>query len=418
MRLIHTSDWHLGHTLHELPRRYEHAAFLSWLLGSIEEERADALIVAGDIFDTANPSAEAQADFYEFLAEARRRHPRLGIVVVGGNHDSAARLDAPHPLLRALGVRVVGGLPRGPARAVDVERLLVPLSDAAGRVAAWVAAVPFLRPADLPPAADDASDALVEGVRRVYAEVLDAARARREPGQAIVATGHCYMVGTQISELSERKILGGNQHALPVDVFPSDVAYAALGHLHLAQKVGGRDGVRYSGSPIPLSFSESGYRHQVCVVDLDGERLSSVRSLAIPRAVELLRLPEGGAAPLAEVIERLKALPEAPEGTAAETLPFLEVSVLLERPEPALRRLLDEALEGRAARLTRIDARRTGSGSALAEAAGQRPLRDLTPEEVFRLRYQRDHEGEPPAELLEALHELIDGAGQTTKEAA
>ena len=149
MRLLHTSDWHLGHTLYDTSREAEHTAFLDWLLDTLEAQKVDALLVAGDIFDTANPSAEAQASWYQFVARARRRCPRLDIVVIGGNHDSAARLDAPDPLFAALDVRVVGGLPRAQG-VVDLERLLVPLRDAQGEVGAWVAAVPYLRPADLP----------------------------------------------------------------------------------------------------------------------------------------------------------------------------------------------------------------------------------------------------------------------------
>jgi exonuclease SbcD len=417
MRLIHTSDWHLGHTLHELPRRHEHAAFLGWLLDTIEREGADALLVAGDIFDTANPSAEAQADYYDFLARARARFPALNLVVIGGNHDSAARLDAADPLLRALHVRVVGGLPRGVGRALELERLLVPLTESDGRVAAWVAAVPFLRPADLPALELPDADLLVEGVRRIYAEVLDAAGARRLPSQAIVAMGHCYMTGTALSELSERRILGGNQHALPVDVFPEDVAYVALGHLHLAQRVGGRDDVRYSGSPIPLSFGEAHYRHQICVVDLEGERLGAVRSVPIPRAVDLLRLPAGGPGTLSELLAALEGIPKREEYQPFESLPYLEASVLLEKPEPGLRAMLETALEGRAARLARIVSHRTGTGETLAEAAGASSLRDLQPEEVFRLKYRRDHRSEPSPELLAAFHELVDAAAQA-KEAA
>ncbi|NPC81309.1 exonuclease subunit SbcD, partial [Pyxidicoccus fallax] len=101
MRLLHTSDWHLGHTLYDVSREAEHAAFLDWLLETLEAESVDALLVAGDIFDTANPSAEAQAAWYHFVARARRRLPRLDVVVIGGNHDSAARLDAPDPLFAA-----------------------------------------------------------------------------------------------------------------------------------------------------------------------------------------------------------------------------------------------------------------------------------------------------------------------------
>src|SRR5688572_7407237 len=149
MRLLHTSDWHLGHTLYDTSREAEHAAFLEWLLDTLEAHKVDALLVAGDIFDTANPSAEAQASWYRFVAQARIRCPKLDVVVIGGNHDSAARLDAPDPLFAALDVRVVGGLPKARG-SVDLERLLVPLKNAQGKVGAWVAAVPYLRPADLP----------------------------------------------------------------------------------------------------------------------------------------------------------------------------------------------------------------------------------------------------------------------------
>lgn len=412
MRLIHTSDWHLGHSLHELSRRHEHLAFFNWLLNTIEKEQADALLVAGDIFDTANPSAQAQSDFYAFLARAKGRFPSLDLVVIGGNHDSAARLDAPDPLLHAFGVRVVGGVSRRADGELDVERLIAPLKDAEGHVAAWVAAVPFLRPVDLPHIDAPDVDALIEGVRQVYSQVLDEVRVKRDPGQAIVAMGHCYMTGTALSDLSERKILGGNQHALPVDIFPEDVAYAALGHLHLAQKVGGRNGVRYCGSPIPLSFSETIYRHQVCVVDLEGATLAAVRDVRIPRTVELLQLPTGGPGTLEALLEALHELPTRDATQPIETLPLLEASVLLEKPEPALRSIIEAALEGKAARLVKISSPRSGTGSPLAQAAGASSLKDLKPEEVFRLRYQREYQGEPSEALLAAFHELIDAVGQ------
>ena len=155
-------------------------------------------------------------------------------------------------------------LPRDEAGVLDVDRLLIPLHDEAGEVGAWLAAVPFLRTADLPPpppeepdSPDDEEsarwrgDPLIRGVASVYAEVLEAARARVQPGQALIASGHLYMRGTAISELSERKILGGNQHAIPRAIFPDDWAYVALGHLHLAQAVEASEQVRYCGSPLP-----------------------------------------------------------------------------------------------------------------------------------------------------------------------
>lgn len=410
MRIVHTSDWHLGHTLQGLTREREHDAFLAWLLDTLEGEGADALIVAGDVFDTANPSARAQAQWYGFVAEARRRRPCLDVVVAAGNHDSPGRLEAPSPLFHALGVHVVGNLRWNGGR-VDEERVVVPLR-AGGEVAAWVAAVPFLRPGDLPPAAEGEQDELISGVRRVYDQVLAAARRRREPGQALLATGHCYLAGSRVSELSERKILGGNQHALPAELFPDDVAYAFLGHLHLAQKVGGREGVRYSGAPLPFAASEAGYPHQVLVVELDGETLAGVRSLAVPRAVEFVRVPAQGALPLAQVVELLLLLPARTPGVPDEQRPYLEVCVAVDRPEPGRRRRVEEALEGRAPRLVKLTLDRAGGGKSLADAVGVRELGELTPEEVFVNRYRKDHPGDPPAALLAAFHELADLVGQ------
>jgi exonuclease SbcD len=405
MRLLHTSDWHLGHTLYDVSREAEHAAFLDWLLVTLEAESVDALLIAGDIFDTANPSAEAQAAWYHFIARVRRKLPKLDVAVIGGNHDSPARLDAPDPLFAALGVRVVGGLPRAQG-ALDFERLLVPLHDSRGRVKAWVAAVPYLRPADLPLVQTE-GDRLVEGVREVYGLTLEAARRRRQSGQALVAMGHCYMTGTELSLLSERKILGGNQHALPVDLFPEDVAYAALGHLHKAQRVGGREGVRYSGSPIPLSLSEANYRHQVLLVDLDGEGLGTVRPLSVPRTADMLRVPAREAASLDEVLEMLAALPALEPDTLERNRPYLEVCVSLPRPEPSLRRKVEAALEGKAARLVKLTPSYTGTGHALAETQPGASLRERTPEEVFKARYARDYQEPMDPALLESFHTLL-----------
>ncbi len=408
LRLLHTADWHLGHSLHGLDRTGEHADFLAWLLDTLESESVDGLLVAGDIFDAANPPATALAAWYGFLVDAWKRLPRLQIVVVGGNHDSASRLEAPHPFHEAMGrVRVVGGLPRVGGQP-DVERLIVPLAGADGRTAAFAVAVPFLRPADLPPApAGDDGTALAAGVRGVYAQALAAARDRARAGEALVALGHLYLAGGQLSELSERKILGGNLHALSDDLFPSDVAYAALGHLHLAQPVGGREHVRYSGSPLPLSFAERDYAHQVVVAELDG-RECAVRSVRVPVFRELRRLPAGGPAPLAQVLAELAALPSA-SALPESAWPWVEVLVELSEPEPGLRSMLEKAAEGRAARLVRIPSPRlTGSGRPLAEAAPERTLADLGPEDVFRRKWERDHRSEPPPEVLAAFHELLD----------
>ncbi len=414
MKLVHTADWHLGHTLHDLPRDEEHAAFLAWLADLLEAEAADALLIAGDVFETANPGAAAQRALFEHLAGLRRRVPHLQVVLIGGNHDSAPRLDAWAPLLAAVGVHVVGGLVRPGERELDLERLVVPLRRADGAVEAWVAAVPFLRPTDLP-MDPTAGDWLVEGAVAVYERVLAAARARRAPDQALVGMGHGYLVGGQLSALSERKVLCGNQHALPGErLFPDDVAYAALGHLHRAQRVGGRDHVRYSGSPLPLSMAEADYAHQVLVVELAGPALATPpRVVRVPRTVELLRLPREGPRPLPEVLPLLAKLPAA---GAAGPAPYLEVRVQADGPAPTLRADVEAALEGRHARLVRLAVDRPDLRQHLAAATGDSPqvaLPELTPDEVLRRRWAALYaEQAPPDAVLAAYHELVERVGQ------
>jgi exonuclease SbcD len=328
-------------------------------------------------------------------------------------------------------VQVVGQV-RNAAGELDMDRLVVPLEDRTGAVRAVCAAVPFLRPEELGTGLDVASDQdhLVQGVRDVYTRVFAAARERHgDQALPIVALGHCYMTGTALSDLSERKVLGGNQHALPVDIFPDDVDYVALGHLHLAQAVGGRENVRYSGSPIPLSLAESSYEHQVCVVELSQEpgQKRAIESLRVPRAVDIMRIPKAGTAPLAWVLQRLAQLPPREEYLDDAARPYLELAVRLDDPEPGLRAQVEEALAGRAPRLVKLSVERPGRELALAEAASVETLHDLRPEQVFRSLYRKAHEREPsqphrqpdpgpdpgPApELLAAFHELVDSVSQ------
>ena len=407
MRILHTADWHLGHTLHDTDRQYEHTCFLEWLLELIGRRAVDALLVCGDVFDSSNPGAAAQAAWYGFLAEVHTAFPTLDVVVIGGNHDSAARLEAPSPVLQALNVHTVGQLPRRDDGTADLDRLLIPLTDADGVVRARVAAVPYLRPADLLTPDDLDVDRLVEGARLRYTEVIDGARKALRVGEGLIVTGHCYMVGTRLSELSERKILGGNLHALPADVFPGDVAYVALGHLHRTQIVGNRDEVRYAGSPLPLALGEQAYPHQVLLVDIEDGQLVEVTSEPVLRTVDVLRLPQEGPRPLHEVLPLLEALDDIDDDTDPRTRPFLEVRVLLPEPEPTLRQQVEEALEAKVPRLLKLTTEYTGDGLALGDREQNRDLTELTEEEVFVRCYEQRHDTEVPDPLLQAFRDLL-----------
>ncbi|MES3026004.1 MAG: exonuclease SbcCD subunit D C-terminal domain-containing protein [Pseudomonadota bacterium] len=408
MRLLHTSDWHLGQTLHNFERGYEHQCFLDWLLDTIVAEQADALLVAGDVFDNANPSAAAQKQLYRFLQQARQRAPGLDIVIIAGNHDSPGRIEAPAPLLESHGTAVIGHVLRDGAGQIDLERMLVPLHDASGAVRAWCLAVPFLRPGDVPRAGEDGAapaDQYLNGIALLYQQAYALAAARRTPGQAIVAMGHCHMVDGQASLESERRIVIGGTEALPAAVFDPGLAYVALGHLHLAQRVGQREQVRYCGSPLPLSFAEVGYRHQVLRVDLAGDGAAAVTALPVPRAVELLRVP-ARPAPLEQVLAELAALAPAPLPLHAQ--PLLEVRVLLDAPEPGLRARIEAALEGKPVRLAKIEPTRSQQGEAGgAPAMSLDQLAQLQPDDIFRRLYQQRFGGEAPADQLSAFAELM-----------
>lgn len=413
LRFFHTADWHLGQQFHGFDRDAEHARFLDWLLAQLVERRPDALVVSGDIFDSISPPASAQRRYYQFLARARAAYPALQIVLTAGNHDSATRLEAPSDLLADLGIHVVGTIPRRPDGSVDPTRLLIPLRSAAGPVEALVLAVPFLRPSDVP-AIDGARDPYLEGIREFHRRLVADATALRDaqfPGAALVALGHCHLTGAEESRESERCLVIGGSEALGTDAYPAELVYVALGHLHKPQSLD--DGrIRYSGSPIPLSFSERRYVHRVLEVAVADGRLSAVTDLPIPRTVSLQRIPESGALPLPEILPQLAELPAASTAPTTDH-PFLEVQILDDGPDPTRRRQVDDALRDKAARLTRIQLVRpeptpgAESNQPAARVGSIADVQSLDPVALMASAHRERHGTDPSAGLERALRELV-----------
>ncbi len=225
--------------------------------------------------------------------------------------------------------------------------------------------------------------------------------------------GHLYVAGAQVSELSERRLVVGTQSAVSHDVFPQDVAYAALGHLHLAQPVGGRENVRYAGSLLPLSLRERSYEHEVVIVEIEGASATAIRPLRLPRFVEILRVPaDRDASAVDEVLAALRRLPARGPGPD-DARPLLEVSVHVDRPEPTLRQRVEEALAGKEARLARLGVETAGTSRSLGDVEVT-PLAELRPEQVFLRKWEKDFGGAPPDEVLAAFHELLDAASLET----
>ena len=270
MKIIHTSDWHLGARLHEEDRSAEHGAFLDWLLEQLKAERPDALLVAGDVFDTTAPSASAMKAYHSFVVRAYMEAGCRNIVVTGGNHDSPSWLGMSRQILECVGTTVV------PAGEDEPERECV-LVERGGRPALAIAAIPYLRESELANMVRQDGDGRThdELVRAGYAEHcrLVVAAARAKAGAVpVVMMGHCVISGSRLSDdvserqrgVSEGSVVGGVK-SVDFDALPP-VDYLALGHLHVPQRVAGKDAARYSGSPIPMSFSEAGTPKQILVV--------------------------------------------------------------------------------------------------------------------------------------------------------
>ncbi|TWI53875.1 exodeoxyribonuclease I subunit D [Pseudomonas duriflava] len=404
MRIFHTSDWHLGQTLHGQDRDFEHAHFLDWLLEQLKERRPDALLIAGDIFDTINPPVKAQERLYDFIVQAHLALPLLTLVMIAGNHDSGARIELPAPLMRSLRAHALGRVLWLDDGSLDAERLLVPLNDATGDIRAWCLALPFLRPAEVTGGRDDS---YAEGIARVHAELIACAERRRQPGQALIAMSHAHLAGGQVSEDSERNIIVGNAEAQPASQFSSSIAYVALGHLHKPQKVAKQEHIRYSGSPLPLSFAEVDYPHQILDVRFEGEQLAHIDTIRVPRIVDMVRL---GPASLGDILEAIERQPDmdlfsTPENHRA---PWLEVRVVLEAPQPDLRQRLETALEGKALRLVRIGVHYAGQPSSTQDSSSLVALEQLSPQDLFTRAWQDTYGQAPEIDVLDDFAQLLE----------
>ncbi|MEY2597936.1 MAG: exonuclease subunit SbcD, partial [Verrucomicrobiota bacterium] len=336
--------------------------------------------------------------------------PKLQILLTAGNHDAPARLEAPSPLLDSLRITVVGTIPSESDSPSNPSKFLVPLRDASGTVAAIALAVPFLRPSDVPPL-PDAANPYGEGVAQFYRQLTEQAESLRSqlyPGAALLALGHCHIQDALESRDSERSLVIGGSESLPTSLFPPALCYVALGHLHRPQSLdGGR--IRYSGSPIPLSFSEKDYPHALLEVELDGPRLIRVTPLPIPRAVSLLRIPERGALPLEELLHEIRTR-SFPTDLPAEQHPFLEIRVLDDGPDPSRRRRIEEALADKPVRLASLRLESRKPAGAIPHALANATLEELVamnPEEILRSAHRELYQTEPEPEVLSALAQIL-----------
>ena len=281
VRLLHTADWHLGLRLYKKEISEEHRYFFAWLRDLIKERKIDVLLISGDIFDHANPSNDTRRLYYEFLKALIDL--KIRVIITGGNHDSPGILNAPREILEMLDVHIIGSIPE------DSKTQVIPLNAENGELVTVVCAIPYLREPDihaltLDAEYEDKRQQVRDAIRKHYNQVAEFCVDYKVP---VIAMGHLYAAGTSTSD-SERLIQMGNQSPVAANDFPSLFSYVALGHIHKPQRVAQLDHIRYSGSPVPLSFSEREDKKIVIELEIrDGEIIQ--RDHPVPGFRKLIR---------------------------------------------------------------------------------------------------------------------------------
>ncbi len=384
MRLLHTSDWHLGQHFMGKSRQAEHQALIAWLLEQVREQAVDAVIVAGDIFDTGTPPSYARELYSQLVV--RLHEVGVALLLLGGNHDSVTTLDESRELMARLGTTVIAASRDDPAGQIVV------LQQCNGEPGCIVCAIPFIRPRDVlqsqaGQSAEEKQLSLQTAIQEHYCAVYAAAVERRQALESelgrrlpIVATGHLTTVGASASE-SVREIYVGALEAFPTAAFPP-ADYIALGHIHRPQKVGGLEHIRYSGSPIPLSFDEARQQKEMLLVDLDADGLTAVTPLPVPCFQGLVSI-SGNLDTLGNAIAAAAA-----QGSR-ERPAWLEITVAEDDYLADLPARIEALAEGWPVEILRI---RKARGNAVAGlvAEGRETLDELSPHDVFARRLEQE----------------------------
>ena len=383
MKILHTADWHIGQRLHERQRTEEHKAFLDWLLNTIQEHQIELLLVSGDIFDTSLPSAESTNLYYRFLYRLFDETDAY-TVITAGNHDSPRHLEAPREFLKMGRIHVVG-------LANEADECVFALPPDNPRVA--VAAVPYLSESDLRHLSyeteADRSERYREWFKAFYADCVAAMPVELPK----ILMGHLFVQGGKISD-SERNVQIGGATATHVGDFPENVSYVALGHLHRPQTIGGTDyPIRYSGSPIPMRFNETGYRKKVYLLELsDDGTLIQNKEIEIPIFKELCTI-EG---------DEVSVLSEAM--TEDWNRKYIQVKLKLGTPRVGISDEIRKAFSDRGGDVLSVEVElpEVKPGPTIPVEEMERP------EKIFAQFHKANFDGEPPDETLtQTFNELV-----------
>jgi len=379
MRLIHTADWHLGQFFYTKSRAPEHDAFLTWLVGQVEQHQVDAVIVAGDVFDTGSPPSYARELYNRFVVSLHQTGCQL--IILAGNHDSVAMLNESRELLACLNTRVIAAASEDPA-----DQVLM-LNQRDGQPGAVLCAIPFLRPRDITvskagQSGREKQQTLLEAITHHYQRSYAAAvQIRGELPLPIIATGHLTTMGVTKSD-AVRDIYIGTLDAFPAQAFPP-ADYIALGHIHRAQRIADTDHIRYSGSPIPLSFDELGRDKSVFLVDFADGQLQQVMPLTVP-LFQPMQMIKGS---LEEIERQLREIQPPETGQKV----WLDIEIATQTWLNDLQRRIQELTESLPVEVVLLRRSREQRDSIISRQNNE-TLSELSVEEVFQRRLAAEEE--------------------------
>jgi len=392
MRILHTSDWHLGHTLYDKKRNEEHQQFLSWLLETIEQQSIEALLVCGDIFDTTTPSITSQSLYYTFLAEVAKTECRH-IIITGGNHDAPSFLNAPQHLLNHLGIYVVG------SALANLEDEVLKLKNEKDQTELLVCAVPFLRDRDVRSVIEyesskEKDENLIAGIKEHYVQVEQKALEVSDE-IPLITTGHLFTVGGfGDKEEGLRDLYVGTTVYVPPLALGQKSDYIALGHLHTKQQI--TDYIFYSGSPLPMSFTDQDKDKFVLVVDVQKNQKPKVKPIVVPRFQKLIKLTGDDET----IVKNLKEL------LKEENSVWVEIYYEGSLGSKSFKEQVDSLIENSSVELLKFSTP-LAKEYTLTSDEKLETLKELDPEEVFKRRLESEQLDETTKDELTLLYKTV-----------
>lgn len=396
MKILHTSDWHLGHRFHEQSQYEEQNAYLDWLSQYIVQNNIDILLVAGDIFDTGVPSTQSQKLYYDFLINLQKTNCKY-VVIIGGNHDSPGTINAPKSLLNALSIYVVGKATN------DIKEEVFEFKVNGQKII--IAAVPYLRDQDIRRATagesfDEIGDRYKIALTNHYNQIAEHCKKIKSGHTPVIAMGHLFAIGGSVSD-SEQTIYVGNLGDIKAKDFPKIFDYIALGHLHRSQKINNFEHIRYSGSPYILSFSEINYKKNVIFLKIENDNLKRIEDIHIPTFRDIHRV-EGS---LEKCIEELKII----DKKYHQNTPWVEVVLDNQHNTSIGFTEITKVAEKLDLEVLKVSLKNKQKSIGLEKLMeNSKHIKELSPIEVFKMKCkEQDFDLDKNPEIFDAFNEVL-----------